>query len=100
VNALAVLDLSVLATVPPWKTAVVAQATTTTTIPAPGPVLDVRGSGAVVVIVAIGLGLAFLWLVPWWVDSRRAYRLRERAIQLVGGQLLDAASKEGLTVDE
>lgn len=51
-------------------------------------------------IVAIGLALAVLWLVPWWVESRRAYRLRQQAIQLVAGELLAAASKEGLKVDE
>ena len=52
------------------------------------------------VIMAIGLALAFLWFVPWWVDSRRAYRLRERAIDLVGGRLLDAVHRTDVKISD
>jgi hypothetical protein len=82
------------------STVVVAQATTTTTTAPPGPVVEFRGPGAAVLVVGIGVVLALIWFVPIWVDARRAYRLRERAIELVGGRLLDAAKKDGLKVSE
>jgi hypothetical protein len=41
-----------------------------------------------------------MWVVPFWMDARRAYRLRDQAIKLIGGQLLEAAKKNGLTVAE
>jgi hypothetical protein len=53
-----------------------------------------------VLIAVIGLALAFLWFVPWWVDNRRAYRLRQQTVHLVGGRLLEAASKDGLKLTE
>jgi hypothetical protein len=81
----------------PWQTTVVAQTTTTTVS---GPVIELRGSGAVALVVSVGVAFALLWSVPMWVDARRAYRLRERAVQLVGGRLLDAAKKDNLTVAE
>jgi hypothetical protein len=95
--ALVAFNPSVLLTAWPWQTAVVAQ--TTTTI-APGPVIELRGSGAAVLVIAVGLALVIMWGVPMWVDARRAYRLRQRAVDLVGGRLLDAAEKNGLTVTE
>jgi hypothetical protein len=76
---------------------VVAQTTTTT---GPGPVIELRGSGAAVLVVAVGLAVAVVWAVPLWVDARRAYRLRTRAVELVGGRLLDAAKKDGLSIEE
>jgi hypothetical protein len=48
----------------------------------------------------IGLAIALLWSVPIWVDARRAYRLREKAVALVSGKLLDAATKDGLKLTE
>jgi hypothetical protein len=82
------------------STAVVAQATTTTTTAPPGPVVELRGSGAAALVVGVGLALAIIWWLPMWLDARRAYRLRERAIELVGGRLLDAAKKDGLKISE
>ena len=84
----------------PWGTAVVAQATTTTTTAPPGPVVELRGPGAAALVVGVGLALAVIWWLPIWLDARRAYRLRERALDLVGGRLLDAAKKDGLKVSE
>jgi hypothetical protein len=97
VRALAALAPSVLLAAWPWQTTVVAQTPTTTVS---GPVIELRGSGAVVLVVALGVVFALLWSVPMWVDARRAYRLRERAVQLVGGRLLDAAKKDNLTIAE
>lgn len=90
--------LPVLLAARPWESAALAQSTTTTTVP--GPVIELRGPGAIALIVAVGLALAIMWTVPLWVDARRAYRLRERAVDLVGSRLLDAAKKNGLTVGE
>ncbi len=81
----------------PWETTVVAQTTTTTVS---GPVIELRGSGAVVLIAVVGLAIALVWFVPLWMDARRAYRLRERAVQLIGGRLLDAARKDNLSISE
>jgi hypothetical protein len=75
-----------------------AQATPTTTLP--GPVVQLQGPRAVVLVIAIGLAIAILWSVPIWVDARRAYKLRERALDLIGGKLLAAASKDGLKLNE
>jgi hypothetical protein len=98
VRALAVLDPSMLLTVWPWETTAALAQTTTTT--APGPVVDLGGSQAVALVVVVGLAFALLWSVPVWLDARRAYRLRNRAVDLVGGQLLDAATKNGLSISE
>jgi hypothetical protein len=81
----------------PWETTVVAQTTTTTVS---GPIIELRGSGAVVLIAVVGLAIALIWFVPLWMDARRAYRLRERAVQLIGGRLLDAAKKDDLSISE
>jgi hypothetical protein len=97
VVALALPDPSVFSIVVAQTTTTVAQTTTTT---APGPVIDIRGPGAVALVVAVGLAFALLWAVPFWVDARRAYRLRERAVDLIGGKLLDAARKDGLSIAE
>jgi hypothetical protein len=78
--------------------ALLAQATPTTTLP--GPVVQLQGPRAIVLVVGIGLAIAILWSVPIWVDARRAYKLRERALDLVGGKLLAAASKDGLKLSE
>ena len=87
-----------LLTVWPWETtAALAQTTTTTTT---GPVVDLGGSQAVALVVGLGLAFALLWALPVWLDARRAYRLRNRAVDLVGGQLLDAATKNGLSIAE
>ena len=51
-------------------------------------------------VIAIGLAIAVLWSLPIWLDARRAYKLRERAVELVGGKLLAAASKDGLKMAE
>jgi len=75
-----------------------AQATPTTTVP--GPVVQLQGPRTVVLVIAIGLAIALLWSVPIWVDARRAYKLRERALDLIGGKLLAAASKDGLKLNE
>jgi len=95
---LAVLDPSMLLIVWPWETTAALAQTTTTT--APGPVVDLGGSQAVALVVVVGLAFALLWSVPVWLDARRAYRLRNRAVDLVGGQLLDAATKNGLSISE
>lgn len=95
---MAVLDPSMLLTVWPWETTAALAQTTTTT--APGPVVDLGGSQAVALVVVVGLAFALLWSVPVWLDARRAYRLRNRAVDLVGGQLLDAATKNGLSISE
>jgi hypothetical protein len=97
VRALAALAPWMLPSVWPWETVVVAQTTTTSVS---GPVIELRGSGAVALVVAVGVAFALLWSVPMWVDARRAYRLRERAVHLIGGRLLDAAKKDTLTVTE
>jgi hypothetical protein len=76
----------------------IAQATPTTTVP--GPVIDLEGTRAVVLVGVIGLAIALLWSVPIWVDARRAYRLREKAVALISGKLLDAATKDGLKLSE
>jgi hypothetical protein len=76
----------------------IAQATPTTTVP--GPVIELQGTRAVVLVGVIGLAIALLWSVPIWVDARRAYRLREKAVALVSGKLLDAATKDGLKLTE
>jgi hypothetical protein len=76
----------------------IAQATPTTTLP--GPVVELEGTRAVVLVGVIGLAIALLWSVPIWVDARRAYRLREKAVALVSGKLLDAATKDGLKLTE
>jgi hypothetical protein len=75
-------------------------AQTTTTVAPAGPVIDLNGSQAIAVVIAIGLGVALMWVVPFWMDARRAYRLREQAVKLIGGQLLEAAKKNGLSVAE
>jgi hypothetical protein len=75
-----------------------AQATPTTTVP--GPVIELEGTRAVVLVGVIGLAIALLWSVPIWVDARRAYRLREKAVALISGKLLDAATKDGLKLSE
>jgi hypothetical protein len=75
-----------------------AQATPTTT--APGPVVELRGSGAATLVVGVGVVLAAIWWLPIWLDARRAYQLRQRAIDLVGTRLLDAAKKDGLKMNE
>ena len=66
----------------------------------PGPVIELQGTRAVVLVAVIGLAIALLWSVPIWVDARRAYRLREKAVALVSGKLLDAATKDGLKLTE
>jgi hypothetical protein len=76
----------------------IAQATPTTTVP--GPVIELEGTRAVVLVGVIGLAIALLWSVPIWVDARRAYRLREKAVALISGKLLDAATKDGLKLSE
>jgi hypothetical protein len=75
----------------------IAQATPTTV---PGPVVELEGTRAVVLVAVIGLAIALLWSVPIWVDARRAYRLREKAVALISGKLLDAATKDGLKLSE
>jgi hypothetical protein len=75
-----------------------AQATPTTT--APGPVVQLQGPRAVALVIAIGVAIAVLWSLPIWLDARRAYKLRERAVELVGGKLLDVAAKDGLKITE
>jgi hypothetical protein len=97
VRVLAALAPWMLPSAWPWETVVVAQTTTTSVS---GPVIELRGSGAVALVVAVGVAFALLWSVPMWVDARRAYRLRERAVQLIGGRLLDAAKKDNLTITE
>jgi hypothetical protein len=92
-------DASTLLTDGPWNSGVVLAQTTTTAAPA-GPVIDLKGPQALALVIAIGLGVAIMWVVPFWMDARRAYRLREQAIKLIGGQLLEAAKKNGLTVAE
>ena len=87
-----------LLTVWPWETTAAQAQTTTTT--APGPVVDLGGSQAVALVVGLALAFALLWSVPVWLDARRAYRLRNRAVDLVGGQLLDAAKTNGLSISE
>jgi hypothetical protein len=82
-----------------WDSGVALAQTTTTVAPA-GPVVDLEGPQAIAVVIAIGLGVALMWVVPFWMDARRAYRLRDQAIKLIGGQLLEAAKKNGLTVTE
>jgi hypothetical protein len=54
----------------------------------------------VVLVIAIGVAIAVLWSLPIWLDARRAYKLRERAVELVGGKLLDVAAKDGLKITE
>jgi hypothetical protein len=66
----------------------------------PGPVVQLQGPRAVLLVIAIGVAIAVLWSLPMWLDARRAYRLRERALDLVGGKLLAAASKDGLKMAE
>jgi hypothetical protein len=66
----------------------------------PGPVIQLQGPRAVLLVIAIGLAIAVLWSLPIWLDARRAYKLRERAVELVGGKLLAAASKDGLKMAE
>jgi hypothetical protein len=66
----------------------------------PGPVIQLQGPRAVALVIAIGLAIAVLWSLPIWLDARRAYKLRERALDLVGGKLLAAASKDGLKMAE
>jgi len=78
--------------------ALLAQATPTTTVP--GPVVQLQGPRAVVLVIAIGVAIAVLWSLPIWLDARRAYKLRERAVELVGGKLLDVAAKDGLKITE
>jgi hypothetical protein len=78
--------------------ALLAQATPTTTVP--GPVVQLQGPRAVALVIAIGLAIAVLWSLPIWLDARRAYKLRERAVELVGGKLLDVAAKDGLKITE
>lgn len=51
-------------------------------------------------VISIGVGIAILWSLPIWLDARRAYKLRERAVELVGGKLLDVAAKDGLKITE
>jgi hypothetical protein len=92
-------DASTFLTNGPWNSAVVLAQTTTTAAPA-GPVIDLKGPQAIALVIAIGLGIAIMWVVPFWMDARRAYRLRDQAIKLIGGQLLEAAKKNGLTVAE
>ena len=92
-------DASTLLTNEPWNPTVVLAQTTTTAAPA-GPVIDLKGPQAIALVIAIGLGIAIMWVVPFWMDARRAYRLRDQAIKLIGGQLLEAAKKNGLTVAE
>ena len=53
-----------------------------------------------VLVIAIGVAIAVLWSLPIWLDARRAYKLRERAVELVGGKLLDVAAKDGLKITE
>jgi hypothetical protein len=78
--------------------ALLAQATPTTTVP--GPVVQLQGPRAVALVISIGVGIAILWSLPIWLDARRAYKLRERAVELVGGKLLDVAAKDGLKITE
>jgi hypothetical protein len=66
----------------------------------PGPVVQLQGPRAIALVVAIGLVIALLWSVPIWVDARRAYKLRGRALDLIGGELLAAAAKDGLKITE
>ena len=92
-------DASTLLTNGAWNPTVALAQTTTTAAPA-GPVIDLKGPQALALVIAIGLGVAIMWVVPFWMDARRAYRLRELAIKLIGGQLLEAARTNGLTVAE
>jgi hypothetical protein len=78
--------------------ALLAQATPPTTVP--GPVVQLQGPRAIALVVAIGVVIALLWSVPIWVDARRAYKLRGRALDLIGGELLAAAAKDGLKITE
>jgi len=91
--------VATLLTVAPWNSRAMLAQTTTTTAPA-GPVINLKGPQAIALVIAIGLGVALMWVVPFWMDARRAYRLRDQAIKLIGGQLLDAAKKNGLTIAE
>jgi hypothetical protein len=75
-----------------------AQATPTTTVP--GPVIQLQGPRAVALVIAIGVAIAVLWSLPIWLDARRAYKLRMRAVDLVGGKLLDVAARDGLKITE
>jgi hypothetical protein len=99
VRTLILADASTLLTNGPWNSGAVLAQTTTTAAPA-GPVIDLKGPQAIAFVIAIGLGVAIMWVVPFWMDARRAYRLRDQAIKLIGGQLLEAAKKNGLTVAE
>jgi hypothetical protein len=96
---LVLADASTLLTNGLWNSPAVLAQTSTTAAPA-GPVIDLKGSQAIAVVIAVGLGVAIMWVVPFWMDARRAYRLRDQAIKLIGGQLLEAARKNGLTVAE
>ena len=62
--------------------------------------MELRGPGAAALVVGVGVVLAVIWWLPIWLDARRAYRLREQAINLIGGRLLDAAKKDGLKMNE
>jgi hypothetical protein len=99
VRTLVLADASTLLSDWPWNCGAVLAQTTTTSAPA-GPVIDLKGPQAIALVIAIGLGIAIMWVVPFWMDARRAYRLRDQAIKLIGGQLLEAARKNGLTVTE
>ena len=66
----------------------------------PGPVVQLQGPRAVALVIAIGVAIAVLWSLPIWLDARRAYKLRMRAVELVGGKLLDVAAKDGLKITE
>jgi hypothetical protein len=96
---LTVLDPAALLAVWPWGSVIVAQTTTTTTMP--GPVTNLRGPGTVVLLIAVALAIAASWVIPAWLDARRSYRLRQQAVDLIGGSLLDAAKTgRGLSVTE
>jgi hypothetical protein len=75
-----------------------AQPAPTTTVP--GPVIQLQGPRAVVLVVAIGVAIAVLWSMPIWLDARRAYKLRMRALDMIGGKLLNVAARDGLKITE
>jgi hypothetical protein len=70
----------------------------TTTVP--GPVIQLQGPRAVVLVIAIGVAIAVLWSLPIWLDARRAYKLRMKALDMIGGKLLNAAARDGLKITE
>ena len=65
-----------------------------------GPVLEPSRAGLTLVTVAV-VAIFLAWLVPLWVDARRAYKAQGVAWKAIGKLEEDAAKgKEGLEPDE